>query len=349
MTNPNDHIAKKIAQQPPATRWTLHAEHCRCAECVDRENRVQHAMPAGAQRTVAMTEEQREVVRAFLEAQDALDNREFQGINGEDWGTLRRRRNVARDELDNALAAPAAAQRCKTCDDTGDVHAIDGEWRGRCSCPAGAYAATPAPEAAPTVTVPEPPKTPQVDALMAEWEADGATRGAAFIRLRDLARELELLADAEGARAAYNLRRARTAEQEVKRLGDLLNEDRSLIANALHGRANAPHNAGDIQRLIERAGLNSTSAQDAGQRLPLAVLQALRFYANGEHFSDADEKLDDVSGEPSNWLCHEDDATMLENGLVARMALQGQPLAWEAGCEPEPLDGEVFVGIKEAK
>lgn len=305
MTNPNDHIAKKIAQQPPATRWKLHAEHCRCAECVDRENRVQHAMPAGAQRTVAMTEEQREAVRAFLEAQDALDNREFQGINGEDWGTLRRRRNVARDELDNALAAPAAAQgapidmvlHCPACgmqhidapeeeeyeDKSGALrmkcdwtnpphrshlcHYCEWVWRpadvptngvqavktkGKADSP---IAATPAPEAAPTVTVPEPPKTPQVDALMAEWEADGATRGAAFIRLRDLARELELLADAEGARAAYNLRRARTAEQEVKRLGDLLNEDRSLIANALHGRANAPHNAGDIQRLIERAGL----------------------------------------------------------------------------------------------
>lgn len=33
--------------------------------------------------------------------------------------------------------------------------------------------------------------TPSVDALMAKWDDDGATRGPAFIELRDLARELE--------------------------------------------------------------------------------------------------------------------------------------------------------------
>lgn len=29
-------------------------------------------------------------------------------------------------------------RRCEYCDDTGDVHSIDGEWRGICVCPAGA-------------------------------------------------------------------------------------------------------------------------------------------------------------------------------------------------------------------
>jgi hypothetical protein len=33
--------------------------------------------------------------------------------------------------------------------------------------------------------------TPRVDALLAQWDDDGATRGAAFIELRDLARSLE--------------------------------------------------------------------------------------------------------------------------------------------------------------
>lgn len=28
-------------------------------------------------------------------------------------------------------------ERCPTCDDTGDVHRIDGEWLGICDCPAG--------------------------------------------------------------------------------------------------------------------------------------------------------------------------------------------------------------------
>lgn len=37
-----------------------------------------------------------------------------------------------------AQAAPQAeTQRCPNCDDTGDVHSIDGEWRGICHCPAG--------------------------------------------------------------------------------------------------------------------------------------------------------------------------------------------------------------------
>lgn len=30
-----------------------------------------------------------------------------------------------------------AHPRCEHCDGTGDVHSIDGEWRGRCSCPIG--------------------------------------------------------------------------------------------------------------------------------------------------------------------------------------------------------------------
>ncbi len=36
----------------------------------------------------------------------------------------------------------AEPTRCVYCDDTGDVHSLDGEWRGRCNCPAGAGAAT---------------------------------------------------------------------------------------------------------------------------------------------------------------------------------------------------------------
>jgi hypothetical protein len=45
--------------------------------------------------------------------------------------------------LVDATAVDAAAEalkvpgRCEYCDDTGDVHGIDGEWRGRCTCKAG--------------------------------------------------------------------------------------------------------------------------------------------------------------------------------------------------------------------
>lgn len=39
------------------------------------------------------------------------------------------------------MSAPEApAQRCPYCDDTGDVHTPTGEWRGRCTCPAGTEA-----------------------------------------------------------------------------------------------------------------------------------------------------------------------------------------------------------------
>jgi hypothetical protein len=40
--------------------------------------------------------------------------------------------------VDGYMAAPqpAQAERCKYCDDTGDVHSIDGQWRGRCTCKA---------------------------------------------------------------------------------------------------------------------------------------------------------------------------------------------------------------------
>lgn len=34
-------------------------------------------------------------------------------------------------------AATPAGPRCPHCDDTGDVHGLDGEWRGRCACRAG--------------------------------------------------------------------------------------------------------------------------------------------------------------------------------------------------------------------
>lgn len=39
----------------------------------------------------------------------------------------------------------AQAERCLNCDDTGDVHSIDGEWRGRCHCAAGRAPINPVP------------------------------------------------------------------------------------------------------------------------------------------------------------------------------------------------------------
>jgi hypothetical protein len=80
----------------------------------------------------------------------------------------------------------------------------------------------------------------------------------------------------------------------------------------------------------------------------IAMLRtALRFYGRGEHYHlDESEEFDSVSGEPQNWLCsgREDSTTMVENGRVAKLALEGTPCNWIDGDEdktPLPLAGEV--------
>lgn len=58
---------------------------------------------------------------------------------------------------------------------------------------------------------------------------------------------------------------------------------------------------------------------DESQRLQ----DALRFYAEGNHFTPDDATdWDDVSGEPPNFLCGSGEAT-IEDGSVARKALEG--------------------------
>ena len=52
------------------------------------------------------------------------------------------------EELRSALAQQGE-QQCTYCDGTGDVHGIDGEWRGTCPC-----AAAPAPQAQPVKEMP---------------------------------------------------------------------------------------------------------------------------------------------------------------------------------------------------
>ncbi len=47
---------------------------------------------------------------------------------------------LTRLQEEMGLYNEAPAQRCPYCDDTGDVHTPTGEWRGRCTCPAGTEA-----------------------------------------------------------------------------------------------------------------------------------------------------------------------------------------------------------------
>ncbi|HDR8930474.1 TPA: hypothetical protein QDA84_000468 [Burkholderia vietnamiensis] len=79
--------------------------------------------------------------------------------------------------------------------------------------------------------------------------------------------------------------------------------------------------------------------------VPAAVIEALRFYAHGHHFSidDDHQQFDTVSGEPQNWLMSErdDDCTMIEDGSIAKAALCGGELGFE---EPtKPVEGEVLI------
>ncbi|MGH8382588.1 hypothetical protein [Pseudomonas sp.] len=53
---------------------------------------------------------------------------------------------------------------------------------------------------------------------------------------------------------------------------------------------------------------------------------ALKFYADRDHFSeDMRGDWDNVSGEPANILWHEDEAWFVEDGSIARAALERQP------------------------
>lgn len=94
------------------------------------------------------------------------------------------------------------------------------------------------------------------------------------------------------------------------------------------------------------------TADMASRVLPQSVLDALRFYANGEHLviDGEAQEFDTVSGEPQNWLMsHKDgDTTMLEDGSIARQALMGGELTWsdeDDDCIPKPIKGEVFAAI----
>lgn len=81
-------------------------------------------------------------------------------------------------------------------------------------------------------------------------------------------------------------------------------------------------------------------------QVPAILLTALRFYARAQHFHVDRDRFDTVSGEPQNWLCHDEDETMIEDGTVARLALQGVAAQWDDGGEdetPQPIDGEVFA------
>ncbi|MEJ0004413.1 MAG: DUF3850 domain-containing protein [Pararobbsia sp.] len=84
---------------------------------------------------------------------------------------------------------------------------------------------------------------------------------------------------------------------------------------------------------------------DAKSKLPQPVLDALRFYARGHHYTiDEDcQQFNTLSGEAQNWLCSErdDDSTMIEDGSIAKAVLLGG--ASGLAGPTEPIEGEIFV------
>lgn len=63
---------------------------------------------------------------------------------------------------------------------------------------------------------------------------------------------------------------------------------------------------------------------EAAQEIEL-LRTALAFYKNGDHFNLSDESAwDTVSGEPQNWWCDEAGTATIEDGSIAKMALDGE-------------------------
>lgn len=51
---------------------------------------------------------------------------------------------------------------------------------------------------------------------------------------------------------------------------------------------------------------------------------ALKFYADGEHYHVESDRWDTVSGEPLNMLWHDEEPDFIEDGTVARTALENR-------------------------
>ncbi|WP_196484968.1 hypothetical protein [Burkholderia stagnalis] len=176
--------------------------------------------------------------------------------------------------------------------------------------------------------------------------ASGQGNGSAFVA-RGLSVE-----DNGSARGNFSPGESR-ADTLTDRIDDLRNAVEFLDAcRAEPDTASAVGSFKDALEWLEKSArallsapyVELTEKSPVPQALPPAVLDALRFYANGSHFNidSSRQDFDTVSGELVNWLCstRDDDTTMIEDGSIAKAALCGKPLAFD---DPEPpVEGEVF-------
>lgn len=118
---------------------------------------------------------------------------------------------------------------------------------------------------------------------------------------------------------------------EALRLADEYDEDGWVVATPQWCRAAV----NELRRLAALVGAQQPAPSAAAEVENLR--KALQFYADKEHFTIADDGAwDTVSGEPQNYWCDEEGTATVEDGTIARLALAGHRINFDADEAPQP-------------
>lgn len=133
-------------------------------------------------------------------------------------------------------------------------------------------------------------------------------------------------------------------------LDEVLGHERPEWSSA-YGRADALNDVRERMTALHKPAVDKAwdqfqSAMEAPQQpAPSAAAatevenlrKALQFYADKDHFNIADEGAwDTVSGEPQNYWCDEEGTATVEDGTIARLALAGHQIKFDADAAPQP-------------
>lgn len=191
-------------------------------------------------------------------------------------------------------------EACTSCDDTGDIIAIDGEWRGYCNCPAGITLQSPSPRAdadRDDGKMPPPPSLPISPEERARLITEYTTKlkdeyathrraDAADARVRELEKELNLQREMNEVHASLaddHCQRALAAEAERDKLrealkpfakeadawGELVPDDHAPLCvemghtNGAYYGSSAEYTVGDLR--IARQALASITAEKSSE------------------------------------------------------------------------------------
>ncbi len=93
----------------------------------------------------------------------------------------------------------------------------------------------------------------------------------------------------------------------------------------------------DLERANRELRAQQTAPSAAAATEVKNLRKALQFYADKDHFNIADEGAwDTVSGEPQNYWCDEEGTATVEDGTIARLALAGHQIKFDADEAPQP-------------